>query len=417
MDARDFLGLQPTHNPHRWHFPVTPGLSTSGGFLFGGCGLAAAITALEGTTGRPLVWATAQYLSYATPGSVVDIDVTIAVSGRNSTQARAVGHVADREIFTVNAALGARDLAIDEAYVRPIDVPAPDACDPRPLRIPGEESIMSRIDLRLASAKAWEDLVGSPAPGGRSALWARIPNILDTSAVQDRAAPGMTMHQLLPSRGYKHWHDGLISQHSIYVTYGGRPFLFNVDEFGSGGVKLFDATDFGDLRLRTTIKLAINLPENLDRWAASASSSGAFGYESHYCSVDRREDPRALACGWAQSGVRVFDVRDPDRIREIAYYNPPAQTGKNDQLPNSQHVRFGGIVVPPASSAISIAQAILNGQINGDDIVRDGRIIGLDLSADWCMSPPEFRGNLLYVTCSDNGLMTLRIDPAVYPPR
>ena len=49
--------------------------------------------------------------------------------------------------------------------------------------------------------------------------------------------------------------------------------------------------------------------------------------------------------------------------------------------------------------------------------VRDGRIIGLDLSADWCMSPPEFRGNLLYVTCSDNGLMTLRIDPAVYPPR
>ena len=182
MDARDFLGLQPTHNPHRWHFPVTPGLSTSGGFLFGGCGLAAAITALEGTTGRPLVWATAQYLSYATPGSVVDIDVTIAVSGRNSTQARAVGHVADREIFTVNAALGARDLAIDEAYVRPIDVPGPDACDPRPLRIPGEESIMSRIDLRLASAKAWEDLVGNPAPGGRSALWARIPNILDTSA-------------------------------------------------------------------------------------------------------------------------------------------------------------------------------------------------------------------------------------------
>ena len=86
--------------------------------------IAAAITALEGTTGRPLVWATAQYLSYATPGSVVDIDVTIAVSGRNSTQARAVGHVADREIFTVNAALGARDLAIDEAYVRPIDVPA-----------------------------------------------------------------------------------------------------------------------------------------------------------------------------------------------------------------------------------------------------------------------------------------------------
>ncbi|WP_157561070.1 LVIVD repeat-containing protein [Mycobacterium sp. E802] len=157
-------------------------------------------------------------------------------------------------------------------------------------------------------------------------------NILDTSAVQHRAAPGITMHQLLPSRGYKHWRDGLISQHSIYVTYAGVPHVFNVDEFGSGGVKLFEAADLADLRLRSTIKLAINLPEHLDNWAASASSSGAFGYESHYCSVDRRQDPQALACGWAQSGIRVFDVRDPDNVREIAYYNPPAQTGKNEAL-------------------------------------------------------------------------------------
>ena len=182
MDAREFLGLEATHNPHRWHFPVTQGLSTGGGFLFGGCGLAAAIAAMEGTTGRPVVWATAQYLSYAKPGSVVDVDVTIAVSGRNSSQARAVGHVADTEIFTVNAALGSRNTDIDRAWVQPPDVPRPDACDPRPMRIPGEESIMSRLDLRLAHAKAWEDLVGNPAPGGRSALWARIPDLLEPSA-------------------------------------------------------------------------------------------------------------------------------------------------------------------------------------------------------------------------------------------
>jgi acyl-CoA thioesterase len=161
---------------------VTPGLSTGGGFLFGGCGLGAAIEALEGTTGRPLIWATAQYLSYAKPGSVVDVDVTIAVSGRQSTQARAVGHVADREIFTVNAALGSRDLEIDQTFVAPLDVPPPEECDPRPLRIPGEESIMSRLDLRLASARSWEDLQGTPAPGGRSALWARIPDLLEPSA-------------------------------------------------------------------------------------------------------------------------------------------------------------------------------------------------------------------------------------------
>lgn len=182
MTPEPFFGLEATHNPHRWYLPVVPQLCTWHEFLFGGCGLGAAIEALERTTERPLVWATAQYLSYANPGSVVDVDVTIAVAGRNSSQARAVGHVADREIFTVNAALGRRDLDIDQTFVTPIDVPPPEACDPRPLRIPGEESIMSRLDLRLASARAWEDLQGSPAAGGRSALWARIPDVLEPSA-------------------------------------------------------------------------------------------------------------------------------------------------------------------------------------------------------------------------------------------
>ena len=182
VDAREFLGLEATHNPHRWHFPVTLGLSTSGGFLFGGCGLGAAIAAMEGTTERPLVWATAQYLSYAQPGSVVDVDVTIAVSGRQSTQARAVGHVADREIFTVNAALGSRDLDVQESWAVPLEVPAPEDCDPRPMRLPGDESIMSRLDVRLASARSWEEMRGNPAPGGRSALWARIPDLLEPSA-------------------------------------------------------------------------------------------------------------------------------------------------------------------------------------------------------------------------------------------
>lgn len=182
MDARKFLGLEATHNPHRWHFPVTPGLSTGGGFLFGGCGLAAAIAAMEGTTDRPVVWATAQYLSYAKPPSVVDVDVTISVSGRNSTQARAIGHVADREIFTVNAALGRRDLDVELAFTEPPEVPSPEDCEPRALRIPGEESIMTRVDVRLAQARGWTEMVGNPASGGRSALWARIPDLLEPSA-------------------------------------------------------------------------------------------------------------------------------------------------------------------------------------------------------------------------------------------
>ena len=110
MDSRSFLGLEPTHNPFRWKLPVTIGISAGGQFLFGGSGLAAAIAAMESTSGRQCVWATGQYLSYAKPGEVVDIDVTIAVEGHQITQARAVCHVADREILTVNAALGDRPI-------------------------------------------------------------------------------------------------------------------------------------------------------------------------------------------------------------------------------------------------------------------------------------------------------------------
>jgi hypothetical protein len=57
MDAREFLGLRATHNPVRWYFEVVPGICTDEKFLFGGCGLGAAIEALERTTGRPAVWA------------------------------------------------------------------------------------------------------------------------------------------------------------------------------------------------------------------------------------------------------------------------------------------------------------------------------------------------------------------------
>jgi acyl-CoA thioesterase len=182
VDAPEWLGLEPTHNPMRWTLPVTPGISTGHQFLFGGCGLGAAIAALEGSAGRPVVWATAQYLSYANPPSIMDIDVTIAVEGRQVTQARAVGHVGDREILTVNAALGERPMDSEGQWAEKPQVPAPDECGPRLPRIPGADSIMDRIDTRLASALDFTQLPGPGMPGGRSALWARIPEVLDMSA-------------------------------------------------------------------------------------------------------------------------------------------------------------------------------------------------------------------------------------------
>ena len=176
MDARTFLGLEPTTDPLRWRLPVRAPLTTGGGFLFGGAGLAAAIEALEAVTGRPLIWASAQYLSYALPPSVVDLDVTVAASGRQTAQARAVGRVGDQEIFTVNAALGSRPLeASGEWAIRP-DVSRPEACPPQQDLVRHDGTIMSQIDMRVAEARQIGDLDGKPGDG-RAALWARVEGL------------------------------------------------------------------------------------------------------------------------------------------------------------------------------------------------------------------------------------------------
>lgn len=182
MDAREWLGLQPTHNPFRWYLPVVPGISTGGGFLFGGCGLGAAISALEGTTERPIVWATAQYLSFARPPSILDIDVTVAVAGRHTTQARAVGHVGGTEILTVNAALGAREFPEAGQWVERPDVPPPSECPVREPRWNTGDSILNRLDQRWALTPQPMDGARTSSRPGHCAVWTRMPDLLGVSA-------------------------------------------------------------------------------------------------------------------------------------------------------------------------------------------------------------------------------------------
>ena len=178
MDSRSFLGLHPSHNPYRWSLPVTPQLCTMGNFLFGGCGLGAAISALEGTTGRRVVWATSQYLAYARPGEVLDLDVTVAVSGHQITQARVVCHVGNREILTVNAALGDRPFEHSGQWETMPDVPPPLECPERQHRLDVSDTIASRMSERMAKARPFDELPGPPGDG-QTLMWARIPEMLD----------------------------------------------------------------------------------------------------------------------------------------------------------------------------------------------------------------------------------------------
>ncbi len=162
MDALRFFGLARTDDPDVLQLPVIPALCSGRGTLFGGCGLGAAIEALERTTGRPLVWASAQYLSYARPPSVVEIAITEIVRGHRSSQASAVARVDGEEIFTVSG------------------VPPPGDSPPRD-RLPRHEgTIMDRLETKLAAGRSIYDLPGPPGDG-RASLWVHLPS-LDMSA-------------------------------------------------------------------------------------------------------------------------------------------------------------------------------------------------------------------------------------------
>lgn len=180
VQSQSFLGLEPGRDGLHWRLPVSARLTTGGDFLFGGAGLGAGVAALEGSTGRPLVWATAQYLAFARPGATVDYDVTVASAGHQTSQARVVASVAGTEILTVNGALGQREWEGAPQWAERPDVPPPDDCPAQEHRHNQDGRIHSTIETRLAMGRQRSAMDGTPG-NGRSALWARVPG-MDCSA-------------------------------------------------------------------------------------------------------------------------------------------------------------------------------------------------------------------------------------------
>jgi len=170
----ELLGLRPTDDAHRWQQVVGPAVSTPSGALQGGAALAAAIEAAQGTTGRPVKWATAQFASHVSSGSVVDIDLTIPVEGVHLSQARAVMRCAESEVLTMLAAVGERPFPHHGVWPVPPVVPPPEECPERVVPGPTTHSMLQTFDRRSAIGRSYNEVDGHPGPG-RSASWFRLP--------------------------------------------------------------------------------------------------------------------------------------------------------------------------------------------------------------------------------------------------
>lgn len=156
------------------------------------------------------------------------------------------------------------------------------------------------------------DLLGSAAGGGPGSgvtIW-------DVSGVQDRSAPVP-----LPVASIT-WSDGIAAQHPVAIRYDGQPHLLFVDEGGQGAARILDVSDETAPRIVSKLKLEIHMPDYAAERDADTAGAGGFGYDGHYCGVDREDNPTVAGCGYFQSGLRIFDIRNPAAPREIAYFNP-----------------------------------------------------------------------------------------------
>jgi hypothetical protein len=201
--------------------------------------------------------------------------------------------------------------------------------------------------------------------------------------------------------GEVYWKDGATAQHTINVKIKGKPYVIFVDEGGSGGTtstaqfnaacaagmapfpmaRIIDISNERKPKVITKIMHEVHDPANCGKVAPDIVGLSIFTYGTHYCSVDNRKNATTLACGMFNSGIRVFDIRDPERPREIAYYNP------------------AGVTTPSKGSNHHL----------GDNWKPGG--------PDWCSAQVHLDAEkgTLWTTCQDNGVLVLKFRKGVWP--
>lgn len=147
--------------------------------------------------------------------------------------------------------------------------------------------------------------------------------ILDTSAIQARKS-----NPAAPVIARLSWDTISIPQNAIPITIKGRPYVVEVDEFGTlskvGAARIIDIGDETKPKVISDLRLDVHQPENFDAIRNDPGASNPLGgYAGHYCSVPTRKDPTIVACSMILSGLRIFDIRDPFNPREVAYFNAP----------------------------------------------------------------------------------------------
>jgi LVIVD repeat len=216
--------------------------------------------------------------------------------------------------------------------------------------------------------------------------------IADTSGVQDRS------DQNTPRViGQVSWHDSDVSQMAQRATIGGHPYAIVTDENGAtrqtaqdcaqgtspfGFLHIVDISAPTQPRAVSTVALQIDNPAHCALMSSLGGGLSELAFSSHYCAVDNPDNTTAVACAWMGSGLRVFDVRDPQHVREIAYYVPHGRP------------------------------AVVRGDIDHNIIITDPQLDATGTPVRWVHTHSGWE---LWFASLENGFQIVRLNPSVYP--
>ena len=158
----------------------------------------------------------------------------------------------------------------------------------------------------------------------------------DLSAVQAREP-----NPQVPEVGRVDWGTRSVPQNNLPVTIRGKPYLVEVDEFSAdetgnynpqgvgprvGAARIISIADDKAPKVVSDLRLEVHQPEKREEIMGDPGASNNLGgYSAHYCGVPQVENPPIVACSMIVSGLRVFDIRDPRKPREVAYFVAPPE--------------------------------------------------------------------------------------------
>ena len=147
------------------------------------------------------------------------------------------------------------------------------------------------------------------------------------------------------------WREHSIAQVAEPFRKNGRDYLLQVDEFANyaldagptqasapvGAARIIDITRPSRPRVISHLRLAVHQPGA--RKGDQQNDPGALmpvqGYAGHYCSIPRRRAPKLVGCSMILSGLRLFDISNLRRPREVGYFNQPVAEGSHPLNPTA----------------------------------------------------------------------------------